>query len=169
MMASWELAARERIRDTLALYTWSGDAFRLTELASAFCDDGVLEVRGQPPAEGRDAIVACLRGVGGVGPGDAADDEARRAALKAEAAASGVRRIVRHTLANIRFVELTPERALVASYFTVVTEIGLDHYGRYRDTFVPVGDAWLIRHRFVSTDWRAPDSTMAPPSSLHGG
>jgi hypothetical protein len=174
MMAAWELSARERIRDTLALYTWSGDAFRLAELASAFCEDGVLEVRGRPPAEGRDAIVAFLRGVGpggarAGGPGGVADDEARRAALKAEAAASGVRRIVRHNLANVRFVELTPERALVASYFTVVTEIGLDHYGRYRDTFVPVGDAWLIRHRFVSTDWRAPDSTMAPPSSLHGG
>jgi hypothetical protein len=34
----------------------------------------------------------------------------------------------------------------------------LDHYGRYRDTFVPVGDEWLIRHRYVSTDWRAPES-----------
>ena len=48
-----------------------------------------------------------------------------------------------------------------------LTEIGLDHYGRYRDNFVPVGDAWLIKHRYVSTDWRAPDSTMAPTSSIH--
>jgi hypothetical protein len=54
----------------------------------------------------------------------------------------------------------------VASYFTVVTELGLDHYGRYRDTLVPVGDEWLIRHRYVSTDWRAPTSTMAPSSSI---
>ena len=46
-------------------------------------------------------------------------------------------------------------------FLTVVTEVGLDHCGRYRDTFVPVGDDWLIRHRFVSTDWSAPDSTMA--------
>ena len=30
--------------------------------------------------------------------------------------------------------------------------------GRYRDRLVPVGDRWLIAHRFVSTDWRAPDS-----------
>jgi hypothetical protein len=30
-----------------------------------------------------------------------------------------------------------------------------------REFFVPVGDDWLIRHRFVSTDWSAPDSTMA--------
>jgi hypothetical protein len=43
----------------------------------------------------------------------------------------------------------------------VVTHIGLDHYGRYRDILVPDGDAWLIKHRKVSTDWAAPDSAMA--------
>ena len=46
---------------------------------------------------------------------------------------------MRHNLANIRFTELTPHRAAVSSYFTVFTEIGLDHYGRYRDALVPVG------------------------------
>ena len=74
--------------------------------------------------------------------------------------ASGVKRIVRHNLANIRFTAVSPERAAVSSYFTVVTEIGLDHYGRYRDEFARVGDQWLITHRFVSTDWAAPNSTM---------
>ncbi|HVX19308.1 MAG TPA: nuclear transport factor 2 family protein [Acidimicrobiales bacterium] len=170
-MDIWELTARELIRDTLARYTWAGDAFRLDELAAAFCPDGVLEVRDTPPHEGRDAIVAFLSGVGtrsGVDIGDGerapADDDARRARRRAAAAASGVRRIVRHNVANIRFLELTPTQALVASYFTVVTEIGLDHCGRYRDTLVPSGGEWLIRHRFVSTDWRSPDSTMAAPA-----
>jgi len=55
----------------------------------------------------------------------------------------------------------SPDEARVACYFTVFSEIGLDHFGRYRDVFVPVGDDWLIRHRFVSTDWSAPNSTMA--------
>ena len=53
---------------------------------------------------------------------------------------------------------MTPTEATVASYFTVFTEIGLDHMGRYRDRLVPVDDRWLIAHRFVSTDWRAPES-----------
>jgi hypothetical protein len=159
-MEPWELEARERIRDSLARYSWSGDAFRLTELARAFCDDGVLEIRGQDPVRGRDAIVAFLGG-----GTEAGGDEARRAALRQTAAASGVTRIVRHASTNVRFLELTPRHALVASYFTVFTEIGLDHYGRYRDSFVPVDDEWLIQHRFVSVDWRAPESTMAGPSS----
>jgi len=40
-----------------------------------------------------------------------------------------------------------------------VTEIGLDQ-PHNRDRLVPVGDEWLIRHRFVSTDWAAAGSTM---------
>ncbi len=167
-MELWELVARERIRDTLALYNWSGDAFRLDDLAGAFADDGVLEVRGREPLHGRDAILGFLGGgaVASAAASDAADDEARRAALKAEAAATGVKRIVRHLLTNTRFVELTPEQARVDSYFTVVTEVGLDHHGRYRDLLVPVGDRWLIRHRKVSTDWRSPDSRMASEADV---
>lgn len=146
-MELWELCARERIRDTLAQYNWSGDAMRLPELAAAFCDDGVLEVRGTEPVRGRAAIVGYLGGA--------------VAAPNAAASESNVKRIVRHNVTNIRFTEVTPDEARVSCYFTVFTEIGLDHYGRYRDVFARVGDEWLIRYRFVSTDWSAPNSTMA--------
>ena len=161
-MELWELVARERIRDSIALYNWSGDAYRLEDLTHAFAEDGVLEVRGEAPYEGRQAILGFLSGIRGSASGEDA-----RAAMKAAAAASGIKRIVRHNIANIRFLELTPEQAKVSCYFTVFTEIGLDHYGRYRDTFAPVGEQWLIKHRFVSTDWRADDSVMAAPSSVH--
>jgi hypothetical protein len=150
-MELWELVARERIRDTLARYNWSGDALRLAELAETFCEDGELELRGSEPVRGRAAIVELLGGVA--------------ASPKTTAQASGVKRIVRHNVTNIRFTEVSPDEARVSCYFTVFTEIGLDHYGRYRDVFVPVGSPvgtdWFIRHRFVSTDWSAPDSTMA--------
>jgi len=155
-MQMWELVARERIRDTLALYNWSGDAGRVEELTQSFSPDGELEVRGMATAVGRAAIAEFLGGVASPPAGVQANAVTN----------SGAKRIVRHTLTNVRFTELTPERAQVSSYFTVFTEIGLDHYGRYRDVFVPVGDAWLIAHRFVSTDWGAPNSTMAPPSSV---
>lgn len=144
----WELVARERIRDTLARYNWSGDAGRLADLAETFCPDGVLEIRGIAPLRGRSEIVAFLGGVTG--------------SIAVEAA---VKPIVRHNVANVLFTGLTPERAQVWSYFTVFTHVGLDHFGRYRDTLVPDGDSWLIEHRNVSTDWAAPNSSMArrPP------
>jgi hypothetical protein len=46
----------------------------------------------------------------------------------------------------------------VLSCYTVFSDIGLDHFGRYRDRFVPVGDRWLIAHRIVTMDWRSPQS-----------
>jgi hypothetical protein len=146
-MELWELAAREHVRDMLAHYNWSGDALRLDEPVQTFCEDGELEVRGSPSVRGRAAIVEFLSGA--VTTPNAAGET------------SNVKHIVRRKVTSIRFTEVTPEEARVACYFTVFTEIGLDHYGRCRDVFVPIDGDWLIRHRFVSTDWGAPNSTMA--------
>ena len=142
----WELVALEHIRDTLARYNWSGDAGRLDNLADTFSEDGVLEIRGFEPLCGRSEIVAFLGGITG------------KVAVSAD-----VKPIVRHNVASVLFNELTRDHAQVSSYFTVVTHIGLDHIGRYRDTVVPDGDTWRIKHRKVSTDWVAPDSAMARP------
>jgi len=156
-MELWELMAREACRDTLAQYTHAGDRYRLDEYAAAFCEDGVLEIRGSEPARGRAAIIETITG-------RVPADRPPGSGPPAGSGASAVKRIVRHNVTNVRFESLTPDEALVASYFTVFTEIGLDHMGRYRDRLVPVGDRWLIAHRFVSTDWRAPESTFSPRS-----
>lgn len=158
-MELWELVARESCRDTLAQYTHSGDRSLLDEFAAAFCEDGILEIRDSAPVQGRAAIIERISGV------TAATRTPR------DAAPAAPRRMVRHTVTNIRFESMSPDEATVASYFTVFTEAGLDHMGRYRDRLVPVGDRWLIAHRFVSTDWRAPASTFkgsaAPGADAH--
>ncbi len=151
-MELWELVAREACRDTLAQYTHAGDRFLMDEYAAAFCEDGVLEIRGLEPARGRAAIVETVGGATAPRtPSDRPDrpDQPDRP-----------KRIVRHNVTNVRFESVAPEEITVASYFTVFTEVGLDHMGRYRDRLVPVGDRWLIAHRFVSTDWRSPDTTF---------
>ncbi len=112
------MVARERIRDTLARYNWSGDPLR-------------LELRGSTPLRGREAIVEFLGGA--------------VAAPNAAAQASGVTRIVRHNVTNIRFTEITPDEARVACYFTVLTEIGLDHYGCLCSRRRPVADSSPLR------------------------
>jgi hypothetical protein len=151
-MELWELVAREQCRDTLAQYSHAGDRYQLDDFAGAFCEDGVLEIRGQPPLVGRAAIVERFGGA-------TAAQQAQGVAASARASGAA-RRVVRHTVTNVRFEVVSESEATVASYFTVFTEIGLDHMGRYRDRLVPVGDRWLIAHRFVSTDWRAPDSVF---------
>jgi hypothetical protein len=155
----WELVAREECRDTLAQYNHAGDRFLLEEFAAAFCEDGVLEIRGSEPITGRAAIIERFGGA-------TTASEARRAARARPAGAT--RRIVRHNVTNIRFETLSHEEAVVSSYFTVFTEVGADHMGRYRDRLVPAGQRWLIAHRFVSTDWRAPDSTFSAGASNEG-
>ena len=151
-MEMWEVIAREQIRDTLARYNWSGDAGRIDGLAGTFCADGVLEVRGMEPLRGRSEIVAFL----GTVTGNVVVD-------------IDVKPIVRHNVANVLFTGLTADQAHVSSYFTVVTHIGLDHFGRYRDILVPDGETWLIKHRKVSTEWAAPNSAMARQPPAQGG
>ncbi len=173
-MESWELVARECCRDTLARYTHAGDRYRIEELGSTFCEDGVLEIRGVEPIVGRAAIVATFTGdtsglqtqmetaivapkeadAGAPSPAGGAEGGARANA----GAEAGAKFILRHNVTNIRFEAVSPTEITVASYFLVVTRKGLDHVGRYRDRMVPVGEEWLIAHRFVSVDWRAPDT-----------
>ncbi|CAM3019882.1 hypothetical protein BST27_06940 [Mycobacterium intermedium] len=145
-METWELIAREQIRDTLARYNWSGDAGRVGDLAETFCADGVLEIRGFEPLRGHSEIIGFLGGV-----------------TENVTDSPDVRRVVRHNVANVLFTDMTPDQAQVSSYFTVVTHNGLDHFGRYRDILVPDGDTWRIKHRKVSTDWTAPNSALANP------
>src|SRR5208282_5250097 len=93
-MELWELAAREACRDTLAQYNHAGDRYLLEEFAAAFCEDGVLEIRGSAPIPGRPAIIERFGG-------QTTAMQARTAARQQPADAQ--RRIVRHNVTNIRF------------------------------------------------------------------
>jgi hypothetical protein len=137
-MEFWELVARERIRDTMAAYTHNGDRGRVAEMAATFCEDGILDIVGQEPLRGREAIVSLLSGAVERGSGAG---------------------FVRHFVTNLRFDELTPERARTSSYFLVMTADGPDHWGRYRDELVPSGDRWLFTRRTVRVD-AAPDTRI---------
>jgi hypothetical protein len=163
-MEMWELVARERCRDTLARYTHAGDRYLLEEFGSAFCEDGVLEIRGVEPIVGRAAIVATFSGDTGSlqAQMEAAVDTPPAGtpppATSSPPADPGGKHIVRHNVTNVRFESVSPTEITVASYFLVVTRSGVDHVGRYRDRLVPVDDDWLIAHRFVSVDWHASNS-----------
>jgi hypothetical protein len=135
-----EAIAREQIRDVLARYNQAGDRGRLSELVLCFTPEGAIEIKGEPPVRGREAILERLGG-----------------AVRGLARTSA-RRLLRHFVATSRIEFLSPREATVSSYYLVVTEIGPDHCGLYLDRFEREGDAWLIAHRRVTVDWKAADT-----------
>ncbi|HVH18014.1 MAG TPA: nuclear transport factor 2 family protein [Myxococcota bacterium] len=137
-----ELCACESIRDLIARYNHAGDRGRLDELVRCFAEDGAMDLEGVPPLVGRDAIRAHLT------------DVASRLAARTQ------RATLRHHVASLRIVLQDGERAEAYAYFSVFTEIGLDHWGRYADRLVRRGDAWLFALRKVRVDGAAPGSRM---------
>ena len=142
-MELWEIAARERIYDTLARYAHCADTGRFAELVTLFTEDGVLAIDGRPPLQGCAAIEAFLTGT------------------KTNIAAHLTQPLIRHHVSSIRIEVRTPDEADAASYFLAITERGPDHWGRYRDQLVRVGEQWLLRHRRVRPDGHAANSWVA--------
>jgi hypothetical protein len=142
-----ELIARECIRQTIARYTMAGDRLRSDDFMAVFTDDAVLETDRVPEAdafrcEGRAAI--------GQWFGRWRSRDLRAAAQRAT--------FIRHHLSTSQ-VELTgPDSAQARTYWVAYSDIGPDHCGYYVDVFRREGAEWLIAHRKVRLDWRAPQS-----------
>ncbi|GFG50234.1 hypothetical protein CQY20_17465 [Mycolicibacterium agri] len=144
-MDIWELEARESVRQTLADYTAATDRFDLRGVGACFGPDGVLEFSGGPePLKGPAAIEQGLRAALAREPGSPQQAPTH----------------VRHHVSSIRFEAVTRDRAEVSSYFGVYTDIGLDHWGRYRDVLIPVDGRWLFAHRRVRVDGFSVESLM---------
>ena len=140
-MELWELIARECIRDTVARYNRAGDRGRYAEMVECFAEDGVLAIVDQGEHRGRSALERFFSAVAG-------------------AARPGLTQM-RHCVTNLTIEVEGPATATATSYFQVITDIGLDHWGRYRDRLVPVGDRWLLAARSVKTDGYTPGSFFA--------
>jgi hypothetical protein len=142
-MEIWELSIRESVRQTLADYTAGTDRNRLEDIAACFAPDGVLKISGGEPMVGPAAIVAGLAAqVDRFGEGPVPLTH------------------VRHDVSSVRFGAVTRDRVEVSSYFLAVTNIGVDHWGRYRDMLVPVDGRWLFTSREASADGFSADSLM---------
>ena len=157
----WELVAREAVRHTLTSYHFAGDRGRLDELADCFQPDGTLEVVGTEPWHGRAAIRDGLA--------QRLPDRRRDPVEPVEPVSSDVQveqmpspppGYIRHHLASPHFRLVTPTEIRTSTYFAALTDIGLDHWGRYADVLTPEadGDRWLLWHRAVTVEGHAPDS-----------
>lgn len=144
-MEAWEFVARERIRDLVMRYAQLVDRGRLDEVVLLFAEDATLEAGDLPAAHGRAAIRAVFANVG---------------ARLGETSGA----YIRHHVSSLTIEVESPAAATAASYFLAVGPRGPDHWGRYRDRLVCVGEQWLLRERRVRVDGRVPDSMFGRSS-----
>lgn len=137
-METWELIARESIRDLIARYNASGDSGRFDEMLALFREDAVLEIDGIAH-EGKGAIRQIFEG----------------AAERTGPAVAGPR-FIRHFTASHQIDLESRDEARGRCYFQVLTDRGLDHWGRYVDRYRLDGDRWRFQHRSVSVDHAVP-------------
>jgi hypothetical protein len=140
-----ELAAREAVRESIARYSHAVDHGKFDDAAACFTEEGVLEVRGVSRHEGRAAITEMFTGAG------------RRLA------STSTNAFIRHHVSSTSIgVDVTAGRATATSYFFVLTEIGPDHWGTYRDELTrddASGD-WLFTERNVTVEGRTGPSRL---------
>ena len=118
-----------------------------------FADDAVVEVVPGRTYTGRDEIRSLFTG--------AAKTDAPEAASKPKQ-----RRFIRHYTATHQIEVLGPDEARGRSYYVVITESGLDHWGRYVDRYVQRDGHWLFLHRHISVDASVPGG-WADRASAH--
>lgn len=136
-MESWELVIREAVRQTISDYVVAGDRRRLVDLAACFTEDGTMQIGQDDPIVGRTAIVETLDRV-----------------LPSERVPTHAH----HHIASTHFAGVSPDGVDAWSYFTVMTDVGADHWGRYRDRFVPAEGRWLLASRRITVDGYADGS-----------
>lgn len=142
-----ELLIREGVRDTIARYNATGDHGDIAGLASCFAPDGVLAIVGREPLVGSAEIEAGLTATFRRDPAD------EKPAIEH----------LHHGVTTLHFVSVAPDEVRTTCYFSALTQIGLDHWGRYRDLLIPVGGRWLFARRDVKVDGYAPLSLFAGP------
>ena len=135
-MDAAELIVRDLVRDTIARYAHCADSGRFEEMVQLFTEDGVMEIDGREPMRGRAAILSFLGSV------------------KKSLAQGAANPYIRHHVSSVQIEIVSAAEASSASYFLAITEHGPDHWGRYRDRLVPVGERWLFAHRRVRIDGR---------------
>jgi hypothetical protein len=61
-------------------------------------------------------------------------------------------------LSSFDFFSVAPDEVHTRCYFSALTQVGLDHWGRYRDRLVPADGRWLFARREVVVTGHGPGS-----------
>lgn len=141
-MELWEVVARESIRDLVARYNATSDTGRFDHTMALFTDDAAMTI-SMDEYRGREQIRSIFTDTGEhLRSADSAMDHT----------------YVRHSTSTHQIDLIDERRARGRCYFTVITDIGLDHWGRYVDEYACVDGTWLFASRKVTVDGQAAES-----------
>ena len=127
-------SARDEIRDLVARYNANGDTGRFAQVRALFTPDAVMRIEPDQEYEGIDAIMTIFTGT------------------SSNTAASSSLTHVRHFTSTHQIDLEDDSHASGRLYFAVLTDIGLDHWGRYVDRYVRTAEGWRFARRSVSVD-----------------
>jgi uncharacterized protein (TIGR02246 family) len=144
MMEPWELAARESIRDLVARYNASGDSGRFDETLALFTSDACVTILPDERYRGREEIRTLLTGA------------AKRTRASTGHAPVQRVRLIRHFTATHQIDIESRATAVGRCYYAVLTNVGLDHWGRYVDRYVCDEEQWRFSERTISIDGAVP-------------
>ncbi len=137
-----QLAAREEIRELISRYCVAADAGKLADVAALFTPDGHIDFRGEKHV-GAAGILGMFT-------------ESGQRLRGSDLAGTALRSRLLHTVSTTSIEFDGPGSARVQSYFTVLSGIGVDHWGRYRDELVLDDGRWRFAARRITVDGRAP-------------
>jgi hypothetical protein len=143
-METWELLAREGIRDLVARYNANGDSGRITQVLELFAPDATMEIT----SEGGETRT--YRGVGEIETIFTGAIET----FRAEAGRRDQPGYVRHCVATHQIDVGDRQHAKGRCYFFVIRANGLDHWGRYVDEYEERDGRWRFTYRKVTTEGR---------------
>ena len=132
MMESWEVVARESIRDLVARYNANGDAGRIAQVMALFSPDAEMYLDDGTSYSGLTEIRTIFDG--------------------AVASGGEVPAYIRHFVATHQIDIADDRHGSGRCYYQVITAKGLDHWGRYIDEYERVGGRWLFSSRRVTLD-----------------
>ena len=142
-----ELAAREAIRELVASYNHFGDTGIIDSLLELFADEASIQVADRT-ITGHSELKEFFSTV-------AAPDSGR----------PKIKSLQHHT--SLLSIEVLDDKhARGRCYFSVFTDLGLDHWGRYRDAYDFVDGEWKFASRNAKVagrqgSWGKPPDTKA--------
>jgi hypothetical protein len=139
-MEIWELVARESVRDLVQRYNANGDSGRFDPLLELFAEDASMDVMGsvyRGHREIREFFEGVARGTG--------TQKGQKASF------------IRHFTSTHQIDVISENEARGRCYYAVLTDNGLDHWGRYVDEYRKVDGEWRFWKRKVSVDAGVPD------------